>query len=293
MTSVRHGFVLFVAAAAAWSWSTAATAREKSDVIVLVNGDRITGEIKELKYGELSVKTDSLGTVEIRWLDIARIEGKQTFYVDSLANHRYTGTIEPGADAGRVLIAGAPERVDFNVKEVARIGQLEDQFRDRFSGSVSFGIDHDSSSKITQSYLNFDSKYRSGKLVATLEGDASSTTTTELGALTEYSLSLTYQYLRPNDNFWIGMTSFESNEQQGIDGRLVVGAGAGRYLIQKPDAELSAFDSARHGSSTRATPWQGTGPRGRVTLKRRSRSSADTLSGIRCRPRHAPTSVSC
>ena len=50
---------------------------------MLVNGDRIAGEIEELNFGELSVKTDSLGTVQIRRLDIARIESKQTFYVDS------------------------------------------------------------------------------------------------------------------------------------------------------------------------------------------------------------------
>ena len=43
---------------------------------MLVNGDRIAGEIEELNFGELSVKTDSLGTVQIRRLDIARIESK-------------------------------------------------------------------------------------------------------------------------------------------------------------------------------------------------------------------------
>ena len=59
--------------------------------------------------------------------------------------------------------------------------------------------------------------------------------------MNQYSLSTTYQYLRPNDNFWMGLASFESNEQQGIDGRLVAGAGAGRYLVQRSESQLAAF----------------------------------------------------
>ena len=241
MTPTMHRFALLVAAATVLSSPTAAIAREKSDVIVLVNGDRITGEIEELKYGELSVKTDSLGTVQIRWLDIARIESKQTFYVDSITNDRYTGTIESGSGAGHIFVADTAKGDDFPVAEVARIGQLEAQFRDRFSGTASLGINHSSSSKVTQSSLSFDTGYRSGKLIASFEGDASSTNTSDLGTVTQYALGMTFQYLRPNDNFWIGTTSFESNEQQGIDGRLVVGAGVGRYLHRTAQSELAAF----------------------------------------------------
>ncbi|MGH8863868.1 MAG: DUF481 domain-containing protein [Burkholderiales bacterium] len=241
MKSVADGFVLCLAVAAALTLSSAAIARDKSDVIVLLNGDHITGEIKELEYGQLTVKTDSLGTVEIRWLDIARIESRQTFYVDSTDNKRHTGAIKPATDTGHILIASAPENVDFSVKQVARIGQLEGEFRDRFSGSMSFGIDYTSSSNVAESSLDFSTVYQSGKLTTTFEADANSTTTSDQGTLYDYALGVNFQYLRPNDNFWLGMTSFESNQQQGIDGRLVVGAGPGRYLIRKPEAELAAF----------------------------------------------------
>ena len=46
---------------------------EKTDVVYLNNGDRITGEAKSLERGKLEFKTDHMGTVYIEWEDIAEI----------------------------------------------------------------------------------------------------------------------------------------------------------------------------------------------------------------------------
>jgi len=45
-------------------WALPALAA-KTDVVVLLNGDRITGEVKELSYGQLKFKTDDMGTLYI------------------------------------------------------------------------------------------------------------------------------------------------------------------------------------------------------------------------------------
>jgi len=39
---------------------------KKTDVIVLVNGDRLTGEIKSLDRGKLTFSTNDMGTIRIR-----------------------------------------------------------------------------------------------------------------------------------------------------------------------------------------------------------------------------------
>ena len=50
--------------------TTLLEARDKTDVVRLKNGDRITGEIKELERGKLTVKTDSMGTLSIELKDV-------------------------------------------------------------------------------------------------------------------------------------------------------------------------------------------------------------------------------
>ena len=54
-------------------FSSSLFAREKTDVIVMKNGDRLTCEIKGLSAGVLSVKlTYVQGTVGLEWAQVAR-----------------------------------------------------------------------------------------------------------------------------------------------------------------------------------------------------------------------------
>jgi len=45
----------------------------KTDIIVLRNGDRLTGEVTQMRQGKLQVKTDDAGTLSIEWDKIAAI----------------------------------------------------------------------------------------------------------------------------------------------------------------------------------------------------------------------------
>ena len=57
-------------------------ARDKTDIILMANGDRITGEIKQLEHGKLRVSTDSLGEIRIEWDDIEQIDSTYEFQSD-------------------------------------------------------------------------------------------------------------------------------------------------------------------------------------------------------------------
>jgi hypothetical protein len=54
----------------------------KTDVVNLNNGDKITGEVKYLRVGILTFKTDNMETVSIRWNKIKNIETKKIFEVE-------------------------------------------------------------------------------------------------------------------------------------------------------------------------------------------------------------------
>jgi len=241
MLSSNYRLPLPVAAAVALFLSAPAYAREKSDVIVLVNGDHITGEIIELQYGQLTVKTDSLGTVYIEWLDVARIESPYIFFVESNANERYSGGIAAAPDTGHLVIADKSGTVDLPVTDVAMLSQLEAGFFERLSGSFSFGFSQTKSSGVSSVAFDSATEYRSDKVISDLSADYNSTHTADLGTQNQYSLGLSSQFLRPGDKFWLALTSYESNEQQGIDGRLLVGAARGKYWVRKADAEFSTF----------------------------------------------------
>ena len=45
---------------------------QKTDIVTLHNGDKLTGEIKELDHAKLKYSTDDISTIYIEWAKIAR-----------------------------------------------------------------------------------------------------------------------------------------------------------------------------------------------------------------------------
>ena len=56
--------------------------RTKTDVVVMKNGDHLTGEIKGLNEGALYLDMEYiLGTSSVQWSKVERVESKQLFLV--------------------------------------------------------------------------------------------------------------------------------------------------------------------------------------------------------------------
>ena len=71
-------------------------ARDKTDVLVMRNGDRITCEAKGLDAGVLYVSIDYVdGTTSVDWSKVARLESKQLFVVKTEDGSVYTGELGP------------------------------------------------------------------------------------------------------------------------------------------------------------------------------------------------------
>src|SRR6478672_8462005 len=70
-------------------------ARDKTDVMVMTNGDRLTCEVKGLEGGVLYVSFDYVdGTALVDWSKVARLESKQLFVVKTVNGAFYTGRLK-------------------------------------------------------------------------------------------------------------------------------------------------------------------------------------------------------
>ena len=102
-------------------------AREKTDVLMMRNGDRMTCEIKGLSAGVLCVSFDYIdGTTSADWSKVARVESSQLFVVKTESGTVYTGTLESTDTA-----AGQPVRIRVietpNKGAVVERSQMENQ----------------------------------------------------------------------------------------------------------------------------------------------------------------------
>jgi hypothetical protein len=137
-----------------------ADAREKSDIVVLKNGNRLNGEIRKLDRGLLTVKTDSMSTIEIKWEDVDRIESNYFFTVEDTQGWIYVGSIK-AADAPRFLdVIGPVPAHNLNHLAVVGIREFERNLWQRFSGGIELGYTFTKASERTQFNLRSDLNYR-------------------------------------------------------------------------------------------------------------------------------------
>ena len=69
---------------------------ERTDVIIMKNGDRITCEITGVKYGTLYARLDYVdGIIEIDWSKVAKVESHRLFIVKTEDGSVHEGKISP------------------------------------------------------------------------------------------------------------------------------------------------------------------------------------------------------
>ena len=54
---------------------------QKTDKVLLRNGNMLTGEIKNMKFAKLSYDVDGPGTISIKWEHVMKISSDKTFQV--------------------------------------------------------------------------------------------------------------------------------------------------------------------------------------------------------------------
>jgi hypothetical protein len=219
----------------------AAAARDKTDILILKNGDHITGEIVKLEYGKLQFKTDDMGTLSVEWPAVGKLESQYTFDIEAVTGQRFFGVISATDDGKQLAIVEEQGSVELDPLTVSRIAQVEDTFWKRVDGSLSFGYNFTKSSDIKVLSTHFDASYRAETVAMNLGIDITSTTSPEQGTLDRDQITFTYQWLRPNRNFWAGLTSLERNEELGIEGRLQAGGAFGHFFKQTSFSELAGI----------------------------------------------------
>ena len=221
-------------------WSTSAFA-ERTDIVVLINGDEVTGEVEGLDFGALSYSTDSMGTVKIDWEEIVSITSNQHLQVEISNGLRYHGTLVLAGDTDHIAVVRPGGVQELQKTDVIRMTPIEteERFIDRLEGSVSFGFNTGKSSGVTQGNLNADIRYRTRDYLVGLTSNSTVTETEGEEETRRANLSVNYQRFKENRWFTDWSATYETNEELGIQNRFSIGGGLGRYFVQNNKNQFS------------------------------------------------------
>jgi Protein of unknown function, DUF481 len=211
-------------------------AKSKDDIVVLNNGDRITGEIKRLEHGLLSFKADYMAdAVSLDWKQVSRIQSKDQYVITLTSGGLYTGSlllVSPrlGMVENLVISAG-----NFTLRvrqdEVIRLLPIETRFLKQLNGSVDYGFSYTSGNSQYQSQLSANANYLKGS--HNITGSTSITLNGQSGGgkTARYNFDMGYRKLLRDRWFAGGTLDFLSSEEQSLDLRTTAGGLLGRSLI--------------------------------------------------------------
>lgn len=212
--------------------SGVASFAQKTDVVILKNGDKLTGEVKYLRVGILTFDTDNMETVSIQWNKIKNISTKNFFEVEVADGRVFFGSIGPSENDGMMTIKGVTIDYELFLKYVVRINRIKESFWDIIEGSVKFGFSFTKASNIGQLSLGGNAKYRTKVNVSELALNSIITTTEKEPTSSKNDLSFSYQQNLQYQWFAAGIASLQENSELGIKLRASLGGGVGNNFIQ-------------------------------------------------------------
>lgn len=219
--------------------SMPAIAADKTDIVIFINGDRLTGEFKSLERGRLRFKTDATGTISIEWDNVAFIKSDQNIQVETEDGVRYLGRLSTTTDEKQIVVETGSGPVGLDAEHVILMTPIEERGLDRVDGDISAGYNFAKADEVTTTYLSVDLNYRAESRIFSLDFDSLFSDSSTNEPSQDISLDLGYRRLLANR--WLAgvVVSFERNDELGLDLRTSIGGGGGRILHQSNNSSLS------------------------------------------------------
>jgi putative salt-induced outer membrane protein YdiY len=213
----------------------------RADVVILKNGDRLTGTVERIRGGKVELHTAWAGTVAI---DAQAVESVATDAPVTVVMKDYTrlvGPLQPvpGRIAVQAQADAAPVVVDLQRVQVMLPGRLAE--RDwRFTGRINLGLSDTAGNTEVQRFSG-DAELVARRGRDRLGLSARGSQASERGGETEQNAVLALKYDRFIDERWYGYGggTLEHDRFKDLRLRSTVGAGAGHQVIESPGLNLA------------------------------------------------------
>jgi hypothetical protein len=204
----------------------------KTDVVYLKNGDRITGEVKQMLRGKLEFKTDHMGTVLIDWGDILEIVSDTGQAIELTNGQRFYGPLAKPESDDMLAIETDGGQVGVNTMDVIGMYPVEANFWDRLDITASLGFSWDKGSSVGRYNLGLETEYRHKDFITRAGISAEVTTQEGRDDTSRANLTINQLAFKQNKRFIDYFGNLEKNDELGVDLRALAGAGYGWVPIR-------------------------------------------------------------
>lgn len=214
----------------------------KRDIVFLVNGDRISGEINKLQDGVLYIKTELAGDVQVLWKNVDHLEGGTLLVFTLLDETVYRGSLGKESAESASLTVHTPEgSIQLNPSSLDVVGTTVKPPTNRFKGSVNFGLTLLKANETRQLSFGTKGSYAGDSYYSEAAYNTFHTSNSNSEANNRDSLRASYQRMLPHNWFFTGMFNAARNDALGLDIRYNIGGAVGKDIVGNDAVTLQAM----------------------------------------------------
>ena len=209
-----------------------------ADVLVMTNGDRITGEISRIWDGEVTIEPAYSDEFDVEMSSVESIESKRKFEIE-LADGRATIASFAGSDPdGQQIISAGDESFSVPLTDLFELEEIQDPFEWESNVAVSVNLNKGNTDTTNgqlraDTMVRFDDHRHIGELSFSRE-ELAGVSTKE-----QNLLRYNYNFLYSDPWFFASSLTFERDPIIELDSRYIVSAGIGRDVWNTPRRFLS------------------------------------------------------
>jgi hypothetical protein len=133
---------------------------QKNDTIYLKNGDRITGELKKLEYGLLTLKTDAMKTLSVEIEKINTLHSSKYFEIRMSTGDRFFGHLLKSDVFSTVKVVTVTDTLAKRLWNIVLITPIKRTFIEKLDGSLDLGLSYTKASDVFQYSLSTQVTHR-------------------------------------------------------------------------------------------------------------------------------------
>ena len=237
----RHASLLPILILTALAACASPAVAQQTDIVVLNNGDRITGEIKGLSLGQLTYSTHAASTIYLEWPKIQSVKSDKTFEIELEDGRKLVGSVRPAAKPDSLVLVTDGDSVEVALLSVVALDRIKDTFWKRLDGDVNIGVDYTQDNNKTDLNVSANVKYVLALQKYTF--NLSTSFSRQDSASNISSLNAVFAYSRQFSDRWFytGLLAGQQSSQLSLDIRGTVGGGVGRYLVRSNKVDLALW----------------------------------------------------
>ncbi|MDG3583802.1 DUF481 domain-containing protein [Galbibacter pacificus] len=214
----------------------------QNDTIVMDNGDKFIGEIKEMKNGVLTMETDySDSDFTIKWTHIKKIDSDQYYLLTLKDGLRLNSDLHTKPkDTGVVDVKNLDKITTVKIEDIVYVKAVKTTFFSRLSASVSVGYNFTKSNSLSQFTVRSNIGYIADKWGFNGSYNSVRSSQEDVDETQRTDANIGAKYFLKNDWFVMLSGDFLSNEDQKLKLRSTIKGGLGKYIIHSNRVYFSA-----------------------------------------------------